>query len=71
MVGSVPNVLVVNPNFPAKNLDDFLKLIKSKPPGTYQFASAGNGTLNHLLGEMLNKVTELPCNNSIQSACSQ
>ncbi|QWE13685.1 tripartite tricarboxylate transporter substrate binding protein [Polynucleobacter sp. AP-Sving-400A-A2] len=55
MVGSVPNVLVVNANFPAKNLDDFLKLVKSKPPETYQFASAGNGTLNHLLGEMLNQ----------------
>jgi len=55
MVGAVPNVLVVNPNFPAKNLDDFLKLVKSKPPGTYQYASAGNGTLNHLLGEMLNQ----------------
>jgi tripartite-type tricarboxylate transporter receptor subunit TctC len=45
----------VNANFPAKNLDDFLKLVKSKPPETYQFASAGNGTLNHLLGEMLNQ----------------
>lgn len=55
MVGSVPNVLVVNASFPAKNLDDFLKLVKSKPPETYQFASAGNGTLNHLLGEMLNQ----------------
>ena len=55
MIGSVPNVLVVNPNFPAKNLDEFLKLVKSKPPETYQYASAGNGTLNHLLGEMLNQ----------------
>lgn len=26
MIGSVPNVLVVNPNFPAKNLDDFLNV---------------------------------------------
>jgi len=55
LVGSVPNVLVVNANFPAKTLDEFIKLVKSKPPGTYQYASAGNGTLNHLLGEMLNQ----------------
>ena len=55
MVGAVPNVLVVNASFPAKSLDEFLKLVKSKPPGTYQYASAGNGTLNHLLGEMLNQ----------------
>jgi tripartite-type tricarboxylate transporter receptor subunit TctC len=53
LVGSVPNVLVVNPAFPAKTLAEFLKLVKSEP-GKYQYASAGNGTLNHLLGEMLN-----------------
>ncbi len=53
LVGSVPNVLVVNPSFPAKNLAEFLKLVKANP-GKYPYASAGNGTLNHLLGEMLN-----------------
>ena len=55
MVGSVPNVLVVNPNFPARNLDDLLKLVKAQP-GKFPYASAGNGTLNHLLGEMLNSM---------------
>ena len=53
LVGAVPNVLVVNPAFPAKTLADFLKLVKLEP-GKYPYASAGNGTLNHLLGEMLN-----------------
>jgi tripartite-type tricarboxylate transporter receptor subunit TctC len=53
LVGAVPNVLVVNPSFPAKTLDEFLREVKAKP-GQYQYASAGNGTLNHLLGEMLN-----------------
>jgi tripartite-type tricarboxylate transporter receptor subunit TctC len=53
LIGAVPNVLVVNPAFPAKSLDDFLKAVKAKPKH-YQYASAGNGTLNHLLGEMLN-----------------
>ena len=53
-IGVVPNVLVVNPSFPAKNLKEFLAEAKShKPP--HQYASAGNGTLNHLLGEMLNR----------------
>jgi len=55
LIGAVPNVLLVNPNFPAKNLPELLALAKSKP-GHYQFASAGNGTLNHLLGEMLNSM---------------
>lgn len=58
LVGSVPNVLVVNPTFPAKTLDEFLKTVKAKPGG-YQYASAGNGTLNHLLGEMLNSAAGL------------
>lgn len=58
LVGSVPNVLVVNPAFPAKTLEEFLKVVKAKP-GQYQYASAGNGTLNHLLGEMLNSMAGL------------
>ena len=58
MVGSVPNVLVVNPSFPARNLEDFLKLVKAQP-GKFPYASAGNGTLNHLLGEMLNSMAGL------------
>jgi len=53
-VGVVPNVLVVNPNFPAKNLREFIAEAKAHKPA-YQYASAGNGSLNHLLGEMLNK----------------
>lgn len=51
-VGSVPFVLTVNPSFPAKDLAQFLALMKEKP-GQFQYASAGNGTLNHLLPEML------------------
>ncbi len=54
LVGAVPNVLVVNPAFAARSLDEFLRLVKSRP-GQFQYASAGNGTLNHLLGEMLNQ----------------
>ncbi|KAA0178615.1 tripartite tricarboxylate transporter substrate binding protein [Cupriavidus gilardii] len=53
LVATVPNVLVVNPAFPAKTLPELIAMAKAKP-GQYRFASAGNGTLNHLLGEMLN-----------------
>lgn len=53
-VGVVPNVLVVNPSFPAKDLREFIAVVKAHKPA-YQYASAGNGSLNHLLGEMLNK----------------
>jgi len=51
-IGVVPNVLCVHPSFPAKNFKEFLAEIKAHPE-KYQYASAGAGTLNHLLGEML------------------
>ncbi|PLC50641.1 LacI family transcriptional regulator [Pollutimonas subterranea] len=51
-LGIVPYVLAVHPDFPSKNLDEFLALIKANP-GKYQYASAGAGTLNHLIPEML------------------
>lgn len=53
-VGTVPNVLIVHPSFPAKTLEEFITLVKANP-GKYQYASAGNGTLNHLLGAMLDE----------------
>jgi tripartite-type tricarboxylate transporter receptor subunit TctC len=52
-VGIVPNVLCVHPSFPASDLRGFIAEVKARPD-KYQFASAGSGTLNHLLGEMLN-----------------
>ncbi|MBN8940326.1 MAG: tripartite tricarboxylate transporter substrate binding protein [Rhizobiales bacterium] len=52
MLGTVPNVLVVNPSFSARTIADLIRMAKEKP-GDYQYASAGNGTLNHLVGEML------------------
>ena len=55
IIGSVPNVLVVHPSFAAKTLTEFLALIKANP-GKYQYASAGNGTLNHLLGVMMDQM---------------
>jgi tripartite-type tricarboxylate transporter receptor subunit TctC len=53
LVGSVPNVLVTSPSFPARSVPELIELAKAKPR-FYQFGSAGNGTLPHLMGEMLN-----------------
>ena len=55
LIGAVPNVLLVHPSFPAKTVAELVALAKAKPNG-YSYASAGNGTLNHLLGEMLNSM---------------
>jgi tripartite-type tricarboxylate transporter receptor subunit TctC len=53
-VGTAPYLLVANPAFPAKNLRELIDYAKTRP-GRIDFASAGNGTLNHLLGVMLNQ----------------
>lgn len=55
-VGYVPNVLVVNPQLPAKSVTELLSLAKSKTNGL-SFASPGVGSTNHLAGEMLRKET--------------
>jgi len=47
-----PFILIVHPNLPARDLAEFIALAKAKP-GALTYASSGNGSVNHLLGEML------------------
>ena len=51
-------VLVAHPSLAANNVAELIALAKSKP-GALSIASAGNGTLNHLIGEMLQKATDI------------
>lgn len=55
-VATAGYVLVANPTFAAKNVSELVALAKQQP-GKISIASAGNGTLNHLIGEMLAKTT--------------
>ena len=55
-VATAGYVLVAHPSFAAKNVTELVTLAKSQP-GKITIASAGNGTLNHLIGEMLGKAT--------------
>ena len=52
-IGSTPYVLVSPPGSPLKTLADVVTTAK-KRPGELAYASAGNGTISHLLGAMLN-----------------
>jgi len=52
-IGATPYVLVSPPNSPLKTLADVIATAKKKP-GELSYASAGNGTISHLLGAMLN-----------------
>ncbi len=49
---SSPNVLVVNPSFPAKDIKEFFAVVKASP-GKYDYASPGAGTGPHLSAELL------------------
>jgi tripartite-type tricarboxylate transporter receptor subunit TctC len=55
LVASVPNILVVHPDIPAKTVKELVALAKSQP-GKLNFASFGHGTSNHLSGELLKSV---------------
>jgi tripartite-type tricarboxylate transporter receptor subunit TctC len=52
-LATVPFALVVNQNFPAKSVGELVAYAKAHP-GQVNFGSAGNGSLNQLLGEMVN-----------------
>jgi len=51
-----PNVMVVRPNFPAKNVAEFIDYCK-KNPGKINMASSGSGTSVHLSGELFKTMT--------------
>jgi tripartite-type tricarboxylate transporter receptor subunit TctC len=51
-IATTPFILIVHPNLPARDFAEFIALAKAKP-GALTYASSGNGSVNHLLGEML------------------
>lgn len=52
----VTNVIVVPQASPAKTLQDLIRMAKEKP-GQVTFSSSGAGTLHHLSGEVLKRLT--------------
>lgn len=71
-VATAGYVLVANPSFPANSMAELIALAKAHP-GQYAIASAGNGTLNHLIGELLQKdagirLTHVPYKGSAAAA---
>ncbi len=59
IIGSVPHVIVVNPTkFPKNDLKSIIEEIR-KHPGKYNYASTGNGTSQHLTGELFKMQNKL------------
>jgi len=55
-VGYVPNVLAVHPSIQAKSVKELVALLKAKP-GQLNYASSGNGSTQHLAGELFKQLT--------------
>src|SRR5437764_2361015 len=58
MVGTGVTVLVIHPSIPASTAQEFIAYAKRK--GDLPYASAGNGTISHLTGELLKSVSGAP-----------
>ena len=56
VLGTVPNVLVVKPTFPAKTVAELIDYVKSNPRKV-TFASQGNGSTSHLSAMQFQKLT--------------
>jgi tripartite-type tricarboxylate transporter receptor subunit TctC len=50
-IARVPNVIVANPQVPARTVSEFIAYAKANP-GKVNYASAGNGTSSHVSGEL-------------------
>jgi tripartite-type tricarboxylate transporter receptor subunit TctC len=57
LLAKVPSLYLVHPDLPAKNLKEFIALVKSKP-GKLNYGSAGNGSAGHLAMEYLKMATD-------------
>src|SRR3546814_11846547 len=53
---NVPNVIEVNPKFPAKTFKEFVKQLKDNP-GKYTHGSSGTCSVLHLFGEAFKQAT--------------
>lgn len=51
IIGFVPMVIACNPAVPAKTLQELIALLKANPD-KYRYSSSGNGSINHLGGEL-------------------
>ena len=54
-VTSAPNLLIVHPSLPAKNVKELVALAKARP-GEINYASSGNGSTQHLTGALFAKM---------------
>lgn len=55
LIGSTPQIVVVHPSVPVKNIKELIALAKARP-GQLEFPSSGSGSAPHLAGELFNSM---------------
>jgi tripartite-type tricarboxylate transporter receptor subunit TctC len=58
LIAKAPYFLAINPSVPAKNIQEFIALIRNNP-GKYSYASTGNGSGTHLSMVLLKSISQL------------
>lgn len=58
ILGSAYNLLAARPDFPADSVEELIEYARERP-GEVDYASAGNGSSNHLSGEMFKSMAEV------------
>ena len=74
MLAASPNIISLNPNFPAKSARELIDLVKASP-GKYNYAHPGTGSTPHLNGELFKltyglDLTTVPFNGTAQLVTS-
>lgn len=58
LVARFPLTLVVNPDIPARDMKEFIALLRANP-GKYNYGSSGIGTIVHLAGELFKTLAQV------------
>lgn len=58
LVARFPLMVVINPQIPAKDMKEFIALLKANP-GKYNYGSSGVGTIVHLAGELFKTIARV------------
>jgi tripartite-type tricarboxylate transporter receptor subunit TctC len=56
MLATLPNMLIIHPSIPANNVQELIAFLKANP-NKHSFGSAGNGTSQHMSGELFKAMT--------------